>query len=390
MQQTRQIALAALASLAFAQDDQSLQQVLSSQSQLASLNTILGLNPSVMGSFNNLQNVTVLAPDNNALEAVLNNTDSASLFTNSDYITSLLQYHILNGSYPASSFGNSSMFIPTHLTNTTYTNVTGGQRVEARMVGDNVTFFSALKQNASVVQPNVNFTGGTIHIVNGLLSIPGNVTETLIDANLTAAAGALRDANLNEPLGSQRDMTLFAPNNDAFNAIGNIVGNLTTEQLANILGYHAVNGTVGYSSTLTSNTTLTSMDGRDITISVINGDIYANEAKVTVPNILCENGVIHVIDQVLNPDNVGNTPDVSATTTTAAFTGATSGTTGVPFTSGISTPSTTFPAATSGGGDNAGAGASSTSSEGPAMPVKTAGAMQAAALFGGAAIYWNM
>jgi hypothetical protein len=68
-------------------------------------------------------------------------------------LASLLRYHVLSGTYYASSFTNQSAFIPTLLTNPTYTNVTGGQRVEAILQGGNATLYSALKENSTVVTP---------------------------------------------------------------------------------------------------------------------------------------------------------------------------------------------------------------------------------------------
>lgn len=84
---------------------------------------------------------------------------------------------------------------------------------------------------------------------------------------------------------------------------------------------------------------------------------------------------------MLNPANTTATADPSATTVAPAFSGGATGTVGVPFTSGISTPTTTFPAATSGG-------ARSSSSSGIAAPMKT-GAVGAAALFGAGAFLAN-
>jgi hypothetical protein len=63
-----------------------------------------------------------------------------------------LEYHVLNGTYLADAVTNTSLFIPTALTNISYANVTGGQRVEAILVRNNVTFLSGLLQNSSVVQ----------------------------------------------------------------------------------------------------------------------------------------------------------------------------------------------------------------------------------------------
>lgn len=96
--------------------------------------------------------------------------------------------------------------------------------------------------------------------------------------------------------------------------------------------------------------------------------------------MLVSNGVVHVIDNVLNPANSTARPDVTASAQQPAFTGASSATE-TPFTSGI----TATASAPTGG-----AGATATSS-GPAeagVPMQTA-AVGAAALFGGAAVLAN-
>ncbi|KAI2470772.1 FAS1 domain-containing protein [Annulohypoxylon bovei var. microspora] len=373
----------AVASIVSAQTP-SLTDALGSQnSTLSSLNALLGSNLELANSFNNLQNVTILAPSNDALESLTNDSDTVSQFTKSGYLQALLSYHVLNGTYHSMNFTNESIFIHTALTNSTYSNVTGGQVVEARLHDNNVTFFTALKQNASIVTANVNFTGGTIHIIDSLLAIPQNLSDTLSNSNLTAAEGAIMTAKLTDILADTHNVTIFAPNNDAFDAIGSIVGNLSADDLTSIVGYHVINGSINYSADL-KNSTVMAVNGEKITITVNNGTIYANSAKVTVPDILLSNGVVHVIDQVLNPNNTSAAPDTTATSATAAFSGASSGTDGVPFTSGVTTPSTTFPAATSAGGS-----AESSSSSGVAMPMKT-GAVGAAALFGGAAVFVNL
>ncbi|KAI0396861.1 FAS1 domain-containing protein [Xylariaceae sp. FL0594] len=391
------------------------------QSQIQSLSTLTGKslmqqNPQFIQSLNNERNITILAPNNDALASLMSNNNSNS-FSNSTgsplplsegYLNALLYYHVLDGTYYApSNFTETPEFVPSRLTNQSYTNVTGGQRVECSRAGDgNVTFMSALKQNVSVVTPNVNFTGGTIHIIDGLLNIPQNVTDTLTNANLTACAGALRAANLAQNVSDARDVTIFAPSNEAFDAIGSILAGLEAQNMSNanatgngngsgngtgqgvqllrnIVGYHVVEGTVAFTPQL-GNTTLRSEAGPDINVRVIDGQVYANQARVVGPNILCANGVIHVIDRVLNPNDTSATPEPSATTTAPAYSGASSGTAGIPFTSGVSTPTTTYPAATTteGGGGHTG-------SHGVAAPAAT-GAVGIAALFGGAVVLANL
>jgi hypothetical protein len=57
----------------------------------------------------------------------------------------------LTGTYYAANVTKTPSFIPTALMNTSFTNVTGGQVVEAVNMG-NVTFFSGLHSNSTVKQ----------------------------------------------------------------------------------------------------------------------------------------------------------------------------------------------------------------------------------------------
>ena len=58
-----------------------------------------------------------------------------------------------------------------------------------------------------------------------------------------------------------------------------------------------VNGTVGYSSTLKNGTSLTTLSGGKLTITIDNGNVFVNDAKVITPDVLVANGVVHVIDK---------------------------------------------------------------------------------------------
>ncbi|KAL9101963.1 MAG: hypothetical protein Q9187_009181, partial [Circinaria calcarea] len=130
-----------------------------------------------------------------------------------------------------------------------------------------------------------------------VLTVPQNISSTAVAAGLSAAAGALTSANLVEAVDTATDLTVFVPNNAAFAAIGSAVGNLTMEQLTGILTYHVVNGTVGYSSMLTNGTQLTAMNGGQLTVTINNGSVFVNSARVILPDVLVANGVVHVIDK---------------------------------------------------------------------------------------------
>lgn len=391
--QLRNLLLASLASMVHGQD---LTTALMDQPMLSNLTTYLGLFPSLASSISGMSNITLLAPSNEAFTAALD-TEAGRAFSSSDVntITALLQYHVLNGSYD--NFTNMPEFIPTALMPGMYANVTGGQVVEALSIGNGsnatTTFFSGLLANSTVAtNGTVTFDGGVVHIIDQFLTIPSNISNTAVQLNLRSAVGALTAANLVETIDTTPDITCFIPDNAAFQAIGVTLANASPENLTRILEYHAVNGSVLYSTDIMNGTTLTSLNGLELTVTTEMDDngtevVYINSARVLTPNVLVANGVIHVIDNVLNPENATAAADADE----PAFSGASSAT-DEPFTSGVATATTTVytegPADAQASATGGSSGESSSSSD-SAAPMVTAG-MGAAALFGGAAALMNL
>merc|ERR1712029_307119 len=412
MQLKQTIPIALTAALAYAQDDSdsgssgmtNLTALLSSTDSLSSLNDLVGNYPDFAATLASWENVTILAPSNDALETLMN-SDAGSMLDNDQFVQSPLRYHVLQSTVYASDITQTPVFAPTYLNSSMYSNVTGGQVVEARLEDDEVQFVSGLKQVSTVAQPNVNYTNGVVHIIDEVLMIPGNLTSTAQNANLTAFLGAAQNASVASTLLGAEDLTIFAPSNAAFQDIGSLTSNLTMDQLANILSYHVIEGTVAYSSDL-SNTSLTTLQGDDVEITIANGSVMVNNATVTNANILFAGGVIHVIDQVLNPNQMSSS-NSSSSGSDNAF-GATTSASEVPFTSGLPTQTTTYtelmtttdrvvesqtPTGGAGNGDSDSSDSdsdSSSSSTDGAWIAKPTGAMGAAALFGGAAFLAGM
>jgi hypothetical protein len=130
-------------------------------------------------------------------------------------------------------------------------------------------------------------------------------------------------------------VTIFCPNNDAFQKLAGAPGganNITDEQLAEILQYHVVQGAVGYSTTLSNDLKLPTLAGQELTITIdAEGAVFANNARVINSDILIANGVLHVIDAVLNPAEANAAPNTEPSTDDSSATLASA----VPFTSGI-------------------------------------------------------
>lgn len=82
---------------------------------------------------------------------------------------------------------------------------------------------------------DVNFTGGVIHIIDSVLTIPESVSATATAARLSSLAGALVEAKLADALDELQNVTIFVPSNDAFQSIGSALEDIDEDTLAAIL-----------------------------------------------------------------------------------------------------------------------------------------------------------
>ena len=137
-----------------------------------------------------------------------------------------------------------------------------------------------------------------------------NIIETAeVDGRFTTLVAAVKAAELNEmlsghTLSSPELFTVFAPTDDAFKMLS--AGSMDTllkdpqEDLLQILLYHVVKGQV-MSADLEKFTSVETLQGGSLPISVSNGIVTVDGANVIVTDIECTNGVIHVVDTVMLP-----------------------------------------------------------------------------------------
>jgi uncharacterized surface protein with fasciclin (FAS1) repeats len=340
---------------------QDLATVLSGQENLSTLVGLLGQVQNTTEFLASQKNVTLFAPSNDAFAAIVSEGGIFSIEQASvdpGLIEQILRYHLFKGVVQAADIKEIPQFVSSYLNYSGFvldgevsgSNVTGGQVVSVNLNEEgNAIVTSGIKATSTVIKAvslasssicntsktnqtsqDLEFDNGVIHIIDKLLLIPLSVSETLITGNFTALAGAATKTKLVAPLEDASDITIFCPNNDAFQRLAATNFTATDEELASILKYHVVAGAVGYSTTLKNNTKLPTLNGEelDITISA-DGAVFVNAARVINADILIENGVLHVIDEVLNPA----TPDAQPSDNTADD--AVSLPPVVPFTSGI-------------------------------------------------------
>jgi uncharacterized surface protein with fasciclin (FAS1) repeats len=141
---------------------------------------------------------------------------------------------------------------------------------------------------------------------NSMDTSPGgkNIVDTAIAAgNFKTLVTALQAAGLVDTLKGEGQFTVFAPTDAAFakipkDQLNALMANKT--QLTALLSYHIVPGKV-MSTDLKNGMTIKTVPGENLIISLANGGVLVNDAKVVQADIVSTNGVIHVIDTVLIP-----------------------------------------------------------------------------------------
>lgn len=117
-------------------------------------------------------------------------------------------------------------------------------------------------------------------------------------------ATALTAAGLVETLQGPGPFTVLAPTDEAFAKIpeADLQALLADKDaLTKVLTYHVIAGNVP-SSDVVNLTEATTVEGRKITIAVVDGKVVINgTSTVVTPDVTASNGVIHVIDAVLMP-----------------------------------------------------------------------------------------
>ncbi|MBL7741791.1 MAG: fasciclin domain-containing protein [Chitinophagaceae bacterium] len=173
-----------------------------------------------------------------------------------------------------------------------------------------------------VAQADISADNGVIHRVERVLNPPaGNIVETAVAAGLDSLVKAVTrattatggDPTLAATLGSAR-LTVFAPTNAAFTQLLaalslNKIDDIPVATLLAVLRYHVVGGRA-FSSDL-ANGSLAMLAGGNTTINLSNGTgggptitgngNSGNRSNITATNIVCRNGVVHLIDRVLIP-----------------------------------------------------------------------------------------
>lgn len=248
---------------------------------------------------------TVFAPVNTAFTAFTN--------PNSNALDAILSNHVIVGT-AAFSTGLTNSYVTTAATNS------DGDALSMYInTDDGVT----LNGGSMVAAADIVATNGVIHAVDAVIDLPTIVTFAVADPTFstlvtalteltpeTDFAGILSRSEGGNTDGINPDFTVFAPTNDAFAALASIP---EEDVLTQVLLHHVVAGANVRSTDLTQegDTMATTLEGDSMTITL--PGTGTNIADVTdgsgttgigiiAVDVQANNGVIHVLNQVMIPD----------------------------------------------------------------------------------------
>lgn len=149
-------------------------------------------------------------------------------------------------------------------------------------------------------------------LVSAVPAVTASAKTDIVDTAVAAGtfntlATALQAAGLAETLKTKGPFTVFAPTDEAFSklppgTVESVLKPENKEKLKAILLYHVVAGDVT-AAQVTKMSSAKTLEGQDVKITVANGTVMVNNAKVIKADVFATKGVIHVIDAVLLPKN---------------------------------------------------------------------------------------
>jgi uncharacterized surface protein with fasciclin (FAS1) repeats len=129
-----------------------------------------------------------------------------------------------------------------------------------------------------------------------------DIVDTAVAAgNFKTLAAALTAADLISTLKGPGPFAVFAPTDAAFAKIPKADPDALLNdkaRLTAVLTYHVIPGKVMAADVKAGK--VKTMQGSDLTVTTMNG-VRVDQAKVSVTDIVADNGVIHVIDSAIMP-----------------------------------------------------------------------------------------
>jgi uncharacterized surface protein with fasciclin (FAS1) repeats len=246
---------------------------------------------------------TVFAPTDAAF-ALIGEETINTLLNNTDVLSSILLQHVVSGASVDS--------VTAYSLNGAMVETASSANIELKI---NATTDMLMFGGANVVLKDVYTTNGVIHVIDAVIvgdvDIPAPsmslVDVAIANGNFTTLVSALQETGLDTTLANlDTDYTVFAPSDAAFAKLpAGTLDSLSNEQLTDILLYHVLPGKVMADGAITvaqsSNNMVEVANGDKVSLSFADSTLFVNGAKISTADVMADNGVIHVVDNVIMP-----------------------------------------------------------------------------------------
>ncbi|KAK6352975.1 hypothetical protein TWF696_004965 [Orbilia brochopaga] len=280
---------------------------------------------------------TILVPNNRAVATYLQKNDIRSATEiSAENVRPFLSYHVLMNNVssedflqPGGSIVESTLKDPEFalLKNNAGQVVFGHKASESteQAKAGAVEVKSGLGDSVKIVESNIQFDNGQFHVVDGLLTLPANCSNTIAHLGAEKLVTYIGRVGLLDALDGTPGATCFAPTDAAIEAALPVLMGLSDAELIDAIKFHILLDPY-YTSNLTDGQMLeTASIGRSVRVNIVGGQYYFNGVKAITTNDIVRNGVAYVLDGIMPYEFNGIIPTNSTVTTSAAVSTSTIG-----------------------------------------------------------------
>ncbi|GAA0813678.1 hypothetical protein GCM10009111_09440 [Colwellia asteriadis] len=255
---------------------------------------------------------TVFAPTDAAF-AMIDEKTLAAIIADQEVLTNILLQHVIADAEVDSvtAYSLNDIMVET----ASGANIT----IDINSETDMLTF-----GGVNIVTKDIYTTNGIIHVIDAVIvadvelpTVPMSLVDVAVEnGNFTTLVTALQATGLDTVLADlDTDYTVFAPSDAAFAKLpeGTVAALLNdTDTLSNILLYHVVPGKVMSDAAVaiasSDNNQVVTANSAQVALSFTDGMLFVNGAKVSAADVMADNGIIHVVDNVILPPTAKGTP----------------------------------------------------------------------------------
>ena len=251
------------------------------------------------------QSFTVFAPTDAAF-AMIDPATLNLLIADTDALSSVLLQHVISGevnSVTAYTLNGSSA--------TTASGAAIPVAINTEL--DTLTFGGATVQTTDIYTTN-----GIIHVIDTVVvadvelpTPPASIVDVAVsNGSFTTLVAALQATGLNTVLDDpESTFTVFAPTDAAFALLGqDTIDALLADPdtLKDILLYHVISGAeilqdAAITVAQSGSNKVDMANDRQSALTLADSTLYINKSAVSLADVMADNGVIHVVDQVIIP-----------------------------------------------------------------------------------------